>query len=206
MKKKLIFITILLVLAVLVLAACTPADDGEPAGLGNMWIFIALVPLMLLMVVPQMIRGRKQRKEQADRMSKIARGDKVLLIDGIYGVIDAVDMPNNNVIVNIGCGDNPLFVKLNLAGIHRIIEPEEEKAAEERAKQAEKEKEKEPEKVPMSADDVEADRRRKEKQAAKEAKRNASASEIAKAQTQAETDNTQDGTQDPDNESTDSEE
>jgi preprotein translocase YajC subunit len=181
-KRNLAVLLVTLLVIVLMLSLFTGCvtnnteDAGEQGWFARWGIFLMIVPLMLLMVVPQMMRSRKARKAQAERMTKLSRGDKVMLNDGVYGVIDAVDNPNNTVIVNIGCGEVPVLVKLNIAGIYRIIEPEEEQAAEDRRKQAEKEKEEEAEKppAPMSADDLEIERRREEKRAAKLARKTGS--------------------------------
>ena len=72
---------------VTIIAADPPAKGTKPSQnpLGNMWVFIILMFVMMyfLIIRPQ----SKQRKEQAARIGALEKGDRVISIAGLHGVV-----------------------------------------------------------------------------------------------------------------------
>lgn len=72
----------------LVAAAPPPTDAPSSNPLGSMWVFFVLMFVMMyfLIIRPQ----SKQRKEQAARVASLEKGDKIVTIGGLHGVIHHV--------------------------------------------------------------------------------------------------------------------
>ncbi|MEM7296425.1 MAG: preprotein translocase subunit YajC, partial [Pseudomonadota bacterium] len=72
-----------------ILAADPPAKPAKPQGgdslLGSPFFFFGIILLMMyfLLIRPQ----SKQRKEQAARIASMEKGDKVVSIGGLHGVV-----------------------------------------------------------------------------------------------------------------------
>ena len=72
---------------------------------GNTWIIIVYVVLIGAMMYFMIIKPqKKQRKEQAELMSRMEVGDSVMTTAGFYGVI--IDMTEDTVIVEFGNNKN----------------------------------------------------------------------------------------------------
>ena len=75
-------------------------------------MFIVLGVFFVLMLVMTIIPQRKQKKKQAEMMSSLGVGDKIMTIGGMIGTIEEVD--GDNYVVNVGTIDNPskiVFIK-----------------------------------------------------------------------------------------------
>ncbi len=80
------------------------ATTGATGGM-NTWIIIVYVVLIGAMMYFMIIKPqKKQRKEQAELMSRMEVGDSVMTTAGFYGVI--IDMTDDTVIVEFGNNKN----------------------------------------------------------------------------------------------------
>lgn len=51
-----------------------------------------ILPLVMLVMVGWMFYSqRKQQKAQLEKMSKIKKGDEIVTIGGLYGIVDEID-------------------------------------------------------------------------------------------------------------------
>ena len=98
------------ILTFTLLQASAPAGAGQPQGAGGgaFWIMIIamFVIMWLFMIRPQ----RKQQKELEKFRNSLKRGDKVVTIGGIYGVVD--EIKERQVIIKVD-GDTKLKVDKN---------------------------------------------------------------------------------------------
>ena len=90
-----------------ILQAATGAAPQAGGG-GMMWIMIlAMLAIMyFFMIRPQ----RKQQKELEQFRSGLQKGDKVVTVGGIYGIID--EIKDNTVLIRVD-GDTKLKVSKN---------------------------------------------------------------------------------------------
>lgn len=82
------------------------------------------VPLILLFVVFYFLLIRPQQKQQKARkemLSNLKKGDRVVTIGGIYGVIKEID----ETAISLRVADN-LNLKFARASVDRVIEDEKE--------------------------------------------------------------------------------
>ena len=109
-------------------------------GLSTSYIYIiVMVAVFGLMIAMTIIPQRKQKKQQAEMMSALSSGDKIMTIGGMVGTIVAVDSINNQITVNVGSEGAPINIviiknairtKLNGAGtapqaeVQKVSEPE----------------------------------------------------------------------------------
>jgi preprotein translocase subunit YajC len=69
----------------------TTTDSTTSSGLGSIWPMLIFLVVIFAMFYFVMIRPqRKRQKEQQQMMAGLQKGDKVMTIGGIYGVIDSV--------------------------------------------------------------------------------------------------------------------
>ncbi|MBQ6545386.1 MAG: preprotein translocase subunit YajC [Lachnospiraceae bacterium] len=81
------------------------ATTGTSGGGMNTWVIIVYVVLIGAMMYFMIIKPqKKQRKEQAELMSRMEVGDSVMTTAGFYGVI--IDMTDDTVIVEFGNNKN----------------------------------------------------------------------------------------------------
>ena len=77
-----------------------------------------MLPFIIIFVVMIYFMNRSQKKQMQKRqemINKIAKGTKVLLTSGIYGVVDAVH--DDSMIVEIANGVKIKVAKAGIAGI-----------------------------------------------------------------------------------------
>lgn len=110
-------------------AAPTASGAG---GLGGMFIpFLLIIAIMyFFMIRPQ----NKKQKEMEKMLAAIKKGDKVVTIGGIHGVVSSVK--ENTIIVKV---DENCKIEFNRTAISSVIDPEAEAKAkaEKEAKEAE---------------------------------------------------------------------
>jgi preprotein translocase subunit YajC len=92
---------------------------GQGQGGGNpmslIFMIVAIFAVMyFLMIRPQ----QRQKKQQQDLLSKLAKGDKVVTVGGIHGTIAGVK--DNTVIVKIA--DN-VKVEVNRSAVSQVVSP-----------------------------------------------------------------------------------
>ncbi len=93
-----------------------PRKEQQQQG-GSPWL--QMLPFILIFVVMIFFMNRSQKKQMQKRqemMDKIAKGSKVLLTSGIYGVVDAVH--DDAMVVEIA---NGVKVKVAKAGIADVV-------------------------------------------------------------------------------------
>ena len=117
------------------LAATTKASGFQTYGL---WILIAvmLVVFYVLLIRPQ----RKRAQEHDEMMTKLNKGDEVVTIGGIQGVIKRVT--DDSVVLEVDKGVRITFLK---SAISRSLSPHEEEEEEEEEPEEEEEEVEEPE-------------------------------------------------------------
>ena len=82
------------------------------------------IPIILLFVIFYFMLIRPQQKQQKKRqemLSNLKKGDRVIAIGGIYGVIKEL----HGVVLTLRIADN-VSIKFARGGIDRVIEEEEE--------------------------------------------------------------------------------
>ena len=93
-----------------------PKKPAQQQG-GSPWL--SMLPFILIFVVMIFFMNRSQKKQMQKRqemMDKIAKGSKVLLTSGIYGVVDAVH--DDSMVVEIASG---VKVKVAKAGVADVV-------------------------------------------------------------------------------------
>ncbi len=126
------------------------APDGTQAGLGGGGL-ITFLPLLLLFVVFYFFLIRPQNKKQKETQKMIdalKKGDKVITIGGIHGVVSSVK--DKTVVVKV---DDNAKIEFNKTAIATVEKSEEEIAAE--AKKAVEAKEAKKSKKAKKEDDAE---------------------------------------------------
>lgn len=104
--------------------AMGPAPQGGAQGDPIMSLIASLLPLILIIVVFYFLLIRPQQKrakEHRQMLENLKRGDKVITIGGLYGVIEAVNP--NTVILKIA--DN-VKIKVSKQSIAALRPPTEE--------------------------------------------------------------------------------
>ncbi len=84
----------------------------------------AFLPLILLFVVFYFLLIRPQQKQQKNRkemLSKLKKGDRVVTIGGIHGIIKEIDENN----LSLRVAEN-ISLKMSRAAVDRVLEENEE--------------------------------------------------------------------------------
>ena len=86
-----------LVVSLLFIGGCAPAEGEEGTGLFSMIIFLVLIfgIFYFLMIRPQ----RKRQKEHQELVQELKRGDRVITAGGIYGIIESVS--DDSVVIKV---------------------------------------------------------------------------------------------------------
>lgn len=93
-------------------------------------MIVAMVAIFyFLLIRPQ----KKQEKETKKMLEALKKGDKIVTIGGIYGVVSSVK--DNSVVVKV---DTDAKIEFTKTAIARVVNEAEEKAATEKAEKAEK--------------------------------------------------------------------
>lgn len=112
----------------LALLADTAAGAAKPEQPGNqfqMMILMAGVIFMLFYFIIQRPQKREQKKVE-DMRNSLRKGDKVVTIGGIHGVVQGVDSTNNIVTVQV---DKNVKIDFSNAAISTVTRKDEEKSA-----------------------------------------------------------------------------
>jgi preprotein translocase subunit YajC len=113
-------------------AAAEPAKDagaGAQGGLQQMLLMFGIIFVIfyLLILRPQ----KREQKRQEEIRGAIKRGDRVVSIGGIHGVVAAVDTTNNTISVEV---DKNVKIVFSKAAISTVVTREDAKGAEEPSK------------------------------------------------------------------------
>ena len=104
--------------------------ESSPSGGGNTggdWIiYVILIGFLALMIVPSIIRQRKDKKAQEEKLNAIEVGAKVTTIGLIHGEI--VDVGEVYVVIKTGTEENPSFLTIEKRAIYQVHKAEEENA------------------------------------------------------------------------------
>jgi preprotein translocase subunit YajC len=106
-------------------AAGQAAQAGQQTQTNPMGMLILMTGAFILMFFLMSRSNKKQQQKREEMLDSIVKGTEVMLASGIYGKVSAVQ----DKILTVEIADR-VFVKVNRAGIHDVIVPEEPKAAE----------------------------------------------------------------------------
>ena len=106
-------------------AAGQAAQAGQQTQTNPMGMLILMTGAFILMFYLTSRSNKKQQQKREEMLDSIVKGTEVMLASGIYGKVSAVQ----DKILTVEIADR-VFVKVNRAGIHDVIVPEEQKAAE----------------------------------------------------------------------------
>ena len=104
--------------------------------LANYGMIILLVVLFILMVLPSILKSRKELKAREELNASIKKGTKIITTAGIYGVVESMVETSDGTVVTISTGDtkhpSTLTMHINaIGGIdNKTIEKESKKKSE----------------------------------------------------------------------------
>lgn len=104
------------------LTESSPSGGGNPGG--DWIIYVILIGFLALMIVPSIIRQRKDKKAQEEKLNAIEVGAKVTTIGLIHGEI--VDVGEVYVVIKTGTEENPSFLTIEKRAIYQVHKAEEE--------------------------------------------------------------------------------
>ncbi len=90
-----------LLISLVFVAGCLPAEDGEAGGINPiMIVFLVLIfgVMYFVLIRPQ----RKRQKEHEQLVGELTRGDKVVTAGGIHGVVESLS--EDSVVLKIESG------------------------------------------------------------------------------------------------------
>ena len=92
---------------------CVPAEEGT--GETSIWVpIIFLVVIFGLMYLVSIRPQRKRQKEHQQLVEELKRGDKVITVGGIYGVVESVN--EDSAVIKVESGASMRVAKGSLAG------------------------------------------------------------------------------------------
>ena len=116
-KLSLALITGLLITTLVLVGGCYPTAvpaEGEGGG-GFDWTIIIFLVLIFAMFYFLMIRPqRKRQKEQRELMAGLQKGDKVITVGGVYGVIESLS--EESVVIKVESGATMRVARGSIAG------------------------------------------------------------------------------------------
>ena len=119
---------------VLSLLMAAPAAGGDGGGLMAFLPFVLIVVIFYFMIIrPQ----NKKQKETRQMLSALRKGDRVVTVGGIHGIIQSVR--EKTVIVKV---DDSTKIEFNRAAISSVDPSNREEKEEEKAEEKEKTEEK----------------------------------------------------------------
>ena len=89
------------------------------AGGNSMFTFVAFAGMIVLMYFTMIRPQKKQQEQRQQMMSKMKRGDRVVTIGGLHGVIDSINDEDKT--VTLDC--DGVYLVFNLNAIARVLEP-----------------------------------------------------------------------------------
>ena len=101
-----------------------PAPQGSGGGLSSLIMFVPLIAIFYFLI----LRPQKKRQQETQKMlSGVKKGDKVVSIGGIHGIIQSVK--ENSVIVKV---DENVKIELNRSAIASVTSREDRDEKEEK--------------------------------------------------------------------------
>jgi preprotein translocase subunit YajC len=116
-KLSLALITGLLITTLVLVGGCLPTQtpaEGEGGG-GFDWTIIIFLVLIFAMFYFLMIRPqRKRQKEQRELMAGLQKGDRIITVGGVYGVIESLS--EESVVIKVESGATMRVARGSIAG------------------------------------------------------------------------------------------
>lgn len=90
---------------------------------GSIWVYVALIGLVVLMLVLPMITQRKRNKEYTSMLDSLAVGDTVKTIGGIIGRVNKIQEKNGvkTIIVETGDKGSKTTMEFDIAAVGMIL-------------------------------------------------------------------------------------
>ena len=90
--------------------------------IANYGMIILLVVLFLIMVIPSVLKSRKELKAREELNESIKKGTKVITAAGIYGKVIDMEETSDGTVVTISTGDkkNPSTLTMHINAIGGI--------------------------------------------------------------------------------------
>lgn len=82
-------------------------------GLSTILMFVVMLGLIFFMQRQQ----KKQAQERQNQLKAIQKGDEVVTIGGMYGLVDEVDREGNKIVLDV----DGVFLPFELSAIKRIM-------------------------------------------------------------------------------------
>jgi len=96
------------------LSGCVPPGGAEE-GKGFDWKFIGFIVLLVAIFYFLIIRPqRRQQKRHQQLMQELKRGDKVITVSGIYGVVESLS--DDSVVLKVESGATIRVARNSVAG------------------------------------------------------------------------------------------
>ena len=124
--------------------------------IGQYGMIILLVVLFIIMIVPSILKSRKELKAREELNESIKKGTKVITAAGIYGkVVDMVETSDGTVVtITTGDAKNPSTLTMHINAIGGIDNKKVVKADKKSESESEDEKVKEDKKKPSKKDEA----------------------------------------------------
>jgi len=126
------------------LAEGTEAQNNQ----GSVWVYVALIALVILMLVLPMITQRKRNKEYSSMLDSLAVGDTVKTIGGVIGRVNKIQEKNGakTIIIETGVKGSKTTMEFDIAAVGMILNEKKPVAsvAEEKTAEVAQEKVEEP--------------------------------------------------------------
>ena len=111
------------ILATAAQATAPAAQSGAASGQTQNHPMAMLLPLGVAFILMFWMMSRSNKKQQQKReelLNSVVKGTEVMLASGIYGKVASVSAEDKIFTVEIA---DRVFVKVNRAGIHEVIQP-----------------------------------------------------------------------------------
>ena len=92
----------------------------------NITFLIMLVAMMALMFFMQRSQ-KKQAQARQDQLKALQKGDEIVTIGGLYGVVDEVDTANQKMVLDI----DGVYLTFELGALKRVVNRAEQEVVEE---------------------------------------------------------------------------
>lgn len=124
--------------------------------IGQYGMIILLVVLFIIMIVPSILKSRKELKAREELNESIKKGTKVITAAGIYGkVVDMVETSDGTVVtITTGDAKNPSTLTMHINAIGGIDNKKVVKADKKSESESEAEEVKEDKKKPSKKDEA----------------------------------------------------
>lgn len=92
---------------------------AKASGGGSTMMMLVLIAVMFVAMYFFTIKPQKKRMaEQQERLSKVKKGDAVIIRSGLHGVVDSVDQNKNTFVLDA----NGIFLTFELGAIMQIVD------------------------------------------------------------------------------------